>query len=97
MAVDAGAGVPTGGGLPGVVDADSDEVFAGVQVLGEVVVEADVAVGSVAEEVSVAVDVGVGHDAVKDDVGAFRWVESGKSESLAIPSDSGGEETSGGA
>ena len=75
VAVDAGAGVPAGGGLLGVVDADGDDVFAGVEVGGEVVVEADVAVGAVAEEFAVAVDVGVGHDAVEGDEGALGGVE----------------------
>ncbi len=32
VAVDAGAGVPAGGGLLGVVDADGDDVLAGVEV-----------------------------------------------------------------
>ena len=75
LAVDAGSGVPAGGGLLRVVDADGDDVFAGVEVVGEVVVEADVAVGAVAEELSVDVDVGVGHDAVEGYVGAFGGVE----------------------
>src|SRR5258705_8990211 len=95
MAVDAGTGVPAGRGLLRVVDADGDDVFAGVEVRGEVVVEADVAVGAVAEEFAVAVDVGVGHDAVEGDVGAFRGVEFWQRESLAIPGDAGGEEASG--
>ena len=97
MAVDACAGIPAGGGLLGVVDADGDGVFAGVEVRGEVVVEADVTVGAVAEEFSVAVDVGVGHDAVEGDEGALGGVEIGKGERLAIPGDAGGEEASGGA
>jgi len=60
VAVDAGAGVPAGGGLLGVVDADGEGVDAGVELLGDVVVEADVAVGAMAEELAVEVDVGVG-------------------------------------
>ncbi len=95
VAVDAGAGVPAGGGLLGVVDADGDDVFAGVEVRGEVVVEADVAVGAVAEEFAVAVDVGVGHDAVEGDVGALGGVEFWQRERVAIPGDAGGEEASG--
>src|SRR5271170_4730843 len=49
------------------------------------------------EEFSVAVDVGVGHDAIKGDVGALGGVESGKGERFAIPGDAGGEEASSGA
>ena len=98
LAVDAGAGVPAGGGLLRVVDADGDDVFAGVEVGGEVVVEADVAVGAVAEEFAVAVDVGVGHDAVEGDEGAAGWGRaSARVEGLAVPADAGGEEASGAA
>ncbi len=95
MAVDACSGVPARGGLLGVVDADGDDVFACVKVWREVVVEADVAVGAMAEEFAVAVDVGVGHDAVEGDVGAFRGVEFWQRERMAIPGDAGGEEASG--
>ena len=97
LTVDAGAGVPAGGGLLGVVDPDGDDVFSGVEVRREVVVEADVAVGSMAEEFAVAVDVGVGHDAVEGDVGAFGGVDLCNGEVMAIPADAGREETSGGA
>ena len=95
MAVDAGSGIPAGGGLLAVVDADGDDVFAGVKVRREVVVEADVAVGAVAEKFSVAVDVGVGHDAVKGDVSAFRRVEFWQRERMTVPGDAGGEEAAG--
>ena len=81
----------------GVVDSDGDDVFSGVEMRGEVVVEADVAVGAMAEEFAVAVDVGVGHDAVKGDEGALGGVEFLKCEGAAVPADAGGEEASGGA
>jgi hypothetical protein len=86
-----------GGGLLGIVDADGDDVFAGVEVWGEVVVEADVAVGAVAEEFSVAVDVAVGHDAVEGYEDAFRGIEFLRGERAAVPAYAGGEEASGGA
>ena len=79
----------------GVIDTDGDDVFAGVEVPGEVVVEADVAVGAMAQEFSVAVDVGVGHDAVEGDEGAFGGVELFDFEGVAVPCDAGGEEASG--
>jgi hypothetical protein len=97
LAVDACAGIPAAGGLLRVVDADGDDVFAGVEVWGEVVVEADVAVGAMAEEFSVAVDVGVGHNAVEGDGDAFGWIEFWQRECAAVPGDAGGEEASGGA
>src|ERR1700735_4461235 len=91
LAVDSCTRIPAGGGLLRVVDADGDEVAAGVEVRGQIVVEADVAVGAVAEEFAVAVDVGVGHDAVEGDVGALAWGGGGV-EGVAVPGYAGGEE-----
>src|SRR5260370_23626765 len=64
---------------------------------GQVGVETDVAVRAMAEEFTVAVDVGVGHDAVEGDEGAFGGVEFWQRERVTVPGDTGGEEASGGA
>ena len=72
LAVDASAGIPARCGLLRIVDAHGDDVVAGVQMRGKFVRKADVAVGPVAEEFAVEVNIAVGHDSVEDDEGAVR-------------------------
>ena len=68
VTVDSRAGIPARGGLGGGVRLDDEEVrLAGLEVVGEVVAETDVAVRAVAEVVAVDPDVAVGHDAVELD------------------------------
>ena len=50
---------------------------------------------AVAEEFTVAIDVGVSHDTVKGDEDTFGWVEFWNFECVAIPADASGEEASG--
>ena len=92
VAVDAGAGIPAGSGLLGVVGADGEEVVAGVEVAGEFVAEGDVAVGAVAEVESVDPDVGVGHDAVEGDEDLLVSGIVREGEVFAVPTDAVGEE-----
>lgn len=63
--VDSAGVIPAGGGFFGVVDVDFDEVLSLAEVLGEVVVKGDVAVGSVAELLAIDGDGGVAIDAVE--------------------------------
>ncbi len=92
VAVDACAAVPAAGGLPGGVGADGENVGAGAgEVIGEVIAERDVAIGSCAEEGVVHVDFRVGHDGVEFDVDAFAFGLRGEGEGFAVPGDAGGE------
>ena len=89
VAVDACAGVPARGGLTAVVHANGENVRlrAEVQVSGQFIAEADVAVGTLAEAESVDPDFAVRHDAVEIDVHAAGRVGLGQREGLSVPAD----------
>ncbi len=85
VAIDAGTGVPAGGGLFDV-DVDGEGVgFVEIEVGGEVVFEGGVAVGMVAEEFSVEVHVGVHVDAFELDGVAVACVGGGEGVGFAVP------------
>jgi len=63
---------------------------------GQVVKEAHVAVGTVAQVKAVDPYVAVGHHAVEGNIDVTVGVSGGQQKALAIPGDSGGEEASGG-
>ena len=62
---------------------------------GQVVKEAHVAVGTVAQVKAVDPYVAVGHHAVEGNIDVTVGVSGGQQKALAIPGDSGGEEASG--
>ena len=92
MPVDARARVPAGVGLEGVVDADGQHVRAvELEVLGQIVGEADVAAGPLAERVAVDPDLAVLVDAVELDGDLLALAGRGQAKRLAIPADAGGQ------
>ena len=101
LAVDARAGIPARCGLLRIVHSHRDDVLAGMQMRRQFIVEADIAIGPVAEQLAVQVDVAVGHYAVEDDEHAARrggrGVGGGNGEGLAVPADAGGRKGAGAA
>ena len=91
MAVDAAAGVPAGVGLPRVVHPHRDHVDARHQVPGDVVREADVAVGPAAQVDAVDPDVAVHVHAVELEPRHLAPRPGGQPKRLAIPADARGE------
>ncbi len=95
VAVNAGAGIPAGGGLLRVIGADREQVRPGcaeVQVTGQIVPEGHVAVGPLAEMEAVDPNVAVGHHAIEFDGNTPRGIVCRQGESFAIPADAGREE-----
>ena len=66
-----------------------------MQVIGKIVIEADLAIGAMSQQLPVYPDVAVGHHATEDDEGAASGSRHRDVESLAIPADSRRKETTG--
>ena len=95
MPVDARAGIPARCRLRGIVGAHRQDVAgfgAELQMAGEFVAKADVAVRPLAQVEAVDPHVAVGHDAVEFDEHALVGVGRRQREMLAIPADAAGQE-----
>ena len=80
-AIDASALVPARGGLLLRVAADGNHVVRGwseTKMAGQVVIEAHIAVGTVAQMKTVDPDVAIGHHAVEDNVDVTMGVSGGQ-------------------
>ena len=96
VTVDSRAGIPTRRGLGRGVGPDDEEIrLAGLEVVGEVVAEADVTIGPAAEVVGVDPDVAVRHDAVELHPHALALGLGGHGDFLAIPGHAGRQPAAG--
>ena len=95
MAVDATAGVPTGVGLVGVVDTHCHHVLTFVDVRGDVVLEAGVAIRARAYLLSIDINGGVHVNTIELQEGFLAACRQRKV--FPVPPDATGEGTTGGA
>lgn len=85
--------MPTGGRFFGIVDVNLDEVGAFFEMLREVVVKGDVAVGSVAEFVAIDGNSGIAIDPVEVNGDLFSHEAIRELKSLLIPADAANAKT----